>query len=138
MTLSRNIENPGIVRTVYSGIFRHIQGHSAIKSYVQTYCSIFRHYWGVRRHYQTYSELCITLAYTTVPYLEPWLIQNPSHLQKSVKHVRYDHANSGPQHSQNSLFRQFQGYLGIFRDIDAYSAPLSGTKGEMGRLPCLF
>ena len=35
ITISRHIENPGIVRTVYSGILRHIQGHSAIFSRVR-------------------------------------------------------------------------------------------------------
>ena len=29
----RHIENPSMVRTVYSGIFRQIQGYSAISSY---------------------------------------------------------------------------------------------------------
>ena len=36
-------ENPGIVRTVYSGILRHIQGHSAIFSHVQANLAIIRH-----------------------------------------------------------------------------------------------
>ena len=35
--MTPHIENPGIVRTVYSGIFRHIQGHSAIFSHIQAY-----------------------------------------------------------------------------------------------------
>ena len=30
--ISRHIENPGIVRTVNSGIFRHTEGHSTIFS----------------------------------------------------------------------------------------------------------
>ena len=36
-TISRHIEKPDIVITVYVGIFRHIQGHSAILSLVQAY-----------------------------------------------------------------------------------------------------
>ena len=40
----RHIENPGIVRTVYSGIFRHIQGHSAsIQPCSGQYSVMFRH-----------------------------------------------------------------------------------------------
>ena len=35
--ISRFIDNPGLVRTVYSDISKHIQGHSAIFSYVHTY-----------------------------------------------------------------------------------------------------
>ena len=37
ITISWHVEKPGIVRTVYSGIFRHIQEHSAIFSYVTHY-----------------------------------------------------------------------------------------------------
>ena len=33
--MMRLIGNPGIVRTVYSGIFRHIQGHSTGFSHIQ-------------------------------------------------------------------------------------------------------
>ena len=32
--IMRHTGNPGILRIVYSGIFRHIQGHSAILSHV--------------------------------------------------------------------------------------------------------
>ena len=35
--MMRHIENSGIVTTVYSAIFRHIQGHSDVFSYVQAY-----------------------------------------------------------------------------------------------------
>ena len=34
------------------------------------------------------------------------------------KNIKDDQAYSEPWHSQNSLFKQFQGYLGLFRDID--------------------
>ena len=34
--IMRHIENPVIIRTVYSGICRHTQGHLAIFSHVQT------------------------------------------------------------------------------------------------------
>ena len=42
-------------------------------------------------------------------------------------------------HSQNSLFKHFQTYLGIFRDTDAYSAILTGVQlwGGGGGLPPL-
>ena len=45
-----------------------------------------------------------------------------------------DHAYLEPWHSQNCLFKCFQGYFGIFRDIDGNLATLSfvelGSKGE--------
>ena len=37
ITISQHTETPGIVRTVYSGFFKHIQVHSAIFSHVQAY-----------------------------------------------------------------------------------------------------
>ena len=37
ITISQHIENSGIVRTLYSGLFRHTQGHSVIFSHVQVY-----------------------------------------------------------------------------------------------------
>ena len=40
VTLSRYIENPGIVWTVYSGIFRDIQQYSGI---IEAYGAIIRH-----------------------------------------------------------------------------------------------
>ena len=39
-----------------------------------------------------------------------------------------NHAYSELWHSQNSLFRHFQRYLGIFRDIDAYSVTPTGAQ----------
>ena len=52
-----------------------------------------------------------------------------------------DQPYSEPWHSQDSLFKHFQGYLGIFRDIDAYSVTLKGAQlGEesRGSLPFPF
>ena len=37
ITISRCIQNSGIVRTLYSGVFRYIQGHSAIFSHGHAY-----------------------------------------------------------------------------------------------------
>ena len=37
ITILRHIENSGTVRTVYKGIFRHIQRHAAIFTHVQAY-----------------------------------------------------------------------------------------------------
>ena len=34
------------------------------------------------------------------------------------------------RHSQNSLLKHFQGYSGIFKDIDAYSATLAQVGGS--------
>ena len=48
--MMRHIKNPGIDRTVNSGIFRHIHGHSTMFSHVQAYL-------GTLRHSQAYSDI---------------------------------------------------------------------------------
>ena len=94
-------------------------------------------YSGVTEAYgakQTYSELSGTLAYTTGH------IQNPGSFRtggifKSLPNISDEHAYSEPWHSQNSLFNHFQGYLGILRDIDSYSAALAGAQLGRKKLP---
>ena len=41
--MMRHIENPGTVKTVYSEIFRRIQGHSPIFSHVQRHSGTLRY-----------------------------------------------------------------------------------------------
>ena len=53
----RDIENPSIVRTVYSGIFRHIQGYSAVLSHVQPYWGTLRYIQALLRHIEPYSDI---------------------------------------------------------------------------------
>ena len=62
------------------------------------------------------------------------------YLQKPVEHVD-NHTYLEPSHCQNSLYKYFRSYLGIFRDIDAYSATLTSTQLEResgGSLPYPF
>ena len=51
-----------------------------------------------------------------------------------------DQAYSEPCHIQNSLFKHYPGYLGIFRDADAYSVTFTGAQlGERWEAsPTLF
>ena len=42
-TMIRHIENPGIVKTVYSNIFNRIQGHSLIFSHAQGHSGTLRY-----------------------------------------------------------------------------------------------
>ena len=59
---------------------------------------------------------------------------------KSLSNVENDYACSQTWHIQNILFNHFQGYLGIFSDIDVYSATLTGAqRGGRGQIsPALF
>ena len=78
-------------------------------------------------HTQTYSELCVTLAYITMPFLEPWHIYRLRHRQKSVKQIRW--SSKFRALTQSGQF--IQDYWRIFRGIDA-SATLTGTTGWGG------
>ena len=59
-TIMKYTKNPGLVRTVYSTIFRRVQGYPAIFSHVKAYWGtkaywgIFRHYLGICSHTQSY------------------------------------------------------------------------------------
>ena len=78
--MMKRIENPGTVRAVYSGISKYIQGHSTTCSTFQpfsgilrdirVYRGIFRYYLGILSYVQTYSDVCVTLIYTTVLHSE--------------------------------------------------------------------
>ena len=68
-------------------------------------------------------------------------IQNQAYFEpkgssKACQH-KDDHAYL--QYSQKSLFKNFQGYLGIFRHTEAYSATLTGVQlgGRVDALPFL-
>ena len=51
-----------------------------------------------------------------------------------------DQPYSKPWHNHNNLFKHFQGNLRIFRDIDVYSATLTGAQlgGRTGGYPLPF
>ena len=74
------------------------------------------HLQSLLRYIEPYSVIfrCVTLTYTTVPYSELWHMSWPS---------------------RNSYFKYFQGHLGIFRVIDAYSAALTVAQSGRRRRP---
>ena len=52
--------------------------------------------------------------------------------------MEYNQAYSELWHSQNSVFEHFQGYLGIFRDADAYAVTLIGVQLQGGIYLIIF
>ena len=52
----RHIENPGIVRRVYSGIFRHTEEHSVTLRLIFSHVQAYR---GELRHTETYSGIVV-------------------------------------------------------------------------------
>ena len=71
--------------------------------------------------------------------LNPGLFRTRS-IFKCLWNMSDDQADSEPWHSQNSLFKHFQAYLGIFRGIAAYSATLTDEqlRGRGEASPALF
>ena len=73
-------------------------------------------------------------------YIQPCHIQNSGLFRtggifKSLSNIYDEQAYSQPWHSQNNLFNHFQRYLSIFRDIDAYSATLTGVQPGRKKFP---
>ena len=93
-TTLQHVEKNDIVTTLFrnfqanSGTFSNIQPSSGKLRDIEGYCGIFRHYRGVWSHDQKYAELCVIHACTTVKQSEPWLVQNPRHLQNPLEHIR--------------------------------------------------
>ena len=131
----RHIENRGIVRTVYWGIFRHIQGHWAILPYsgtlrdIKTYSGIFSHYWGILSHIQKYSEFNVTLGFATVPYSE---------LEISSKACRTCKMTREPRHNQNIMqpFSRIFSYIQRHQCISFIHTHRGATRGW--GLSCCF
>ena len=114
-----------------SGIFKNIQWCWVILRYINAYWGIFRHYWGIWSSNKTYLALWVILVYTNVPtmsYLEAEASSKACQTCKMIMHIQ------SPDHSQNNLFKHFQRYLGIFRDM-MHIQPLSKTHnyGEQKR-----
>ena len=68
-------------------------------------------------------------------YMKPCHTQNPCLLRiqdifKNLSNMWIDHAYSEPRHGPNSLFKHFQGYLGIFWNIAAIS-PTTDTDAQL-------
>ena len=72
------------------------------------------------------------IIFRTLAYLEPEASSKICRTCKMIMHIQ-------SKHSQNSSFKHFQGCIGIFRNIDAYSATLTGVQpGGKGRSPLPF
>ena len=95
--MMRHIENSSIVRTVYSGIFRHIQGHSAILSHVQGYWGTLRHIQALLRCTESYSNMFRTLCnpciysrviFITLTHFEPDVTSKVCQTCKMTRHIQ--------------------------------------------------
>ena len=119
-----------VVGKFYSGIFRHIQRHSAIFSHVQAYQKTLRQIqallWNVEPYsdiFRTLCNLCIynRIIFRTLAYLEAQPSLKAYQTCKMISHIQ----NPGMVRIEIlnwiKVLNPFQSYLGIFRDIDALS-----------------
>ena len=136
-SILRILQQNSLIRhsLAYLGTLSFTEPCSDILWDIKAYWSIFKHYRGILRH--RHSKLCVILAYTTLPYSEPGTFRTQG-ISKSVSNMSDDQAHSELWHSQNRLFKHFRGYLGIFGDIDAYSATLKPATRRGGGLPSSF
>ena len=138
--MMRHIENPGIVKTVYSCIFRdinNIQPCSDISSDIKAYSGIFKHCWGSWSHIQTFRTMCNPCIWVKVFENGPskicerqplknlklygllgrpiyiFAIFKTGSIFKSLSNMWDDQAYSEPWHTKNIT----QAFLRMFRDI---------------------
>ena len=113
--MMRHIEKPGLVRTVYSNIVRHIQRYSAIFSHVQAL-------WETLRHTEPYSDifrsLCSACIYNhvifrTLAHSQPKASSKACQTYKMIRHI---HSPGIVRKICSSIFK------------DAYSATLAGVQ----------
>ena len=135
--IMRHIEIAGIVRTVYSGTFRYVQGHLAILRHAQAYwvSSILRY---IELYSDTFRSLCNPCIYNramfrTRAHLEPEISSNVYQRCKITMHIQ----SPGIVRTFSRIFRDIQGYLRISIFIHPHRHPARG-KEERPLLPSNF
>ena len=128
--MMRHLENPGIVRIICLGIFRHVQAYFTMK-----------HIQALLRHIELYSDIFRTLCkhciYNhTIFRILTYLNQNASEPEASSKVCQ---TCKMIMHIQNPDIVGTV-YSSIFGDIDAYSVTLIGMQlqGRVEVSPVLF
>ena len=123
-----------VVGKFYSGIFRHIQRHSAIFSHVQAYQKTLRQIqallWNVEPYsdiFRTLCNLCIynRIIFRTLAYLEA---QPSLKAYQTCKMIRH---NPEPWHGQNrniELNQSIKSFSKIFRDIQGFWCIINHTQ----------
>ena len=99
-------------------LFRYIQAHSTIFSIIKAYWRT-KHYWGIFKLIQAYSEPCATLACSQPCHIPILGIFKTGGILKTLGN--FDQVYSEPCHSQNNLFMY---YSAIFRHIQNLVQPL--------------
>ena len=105
----------------YSACFiRYMLAYSIILSVIQAYSCLLRHYQGIPRLTQTYSDPCNRRIFIALPYSEPYLKQEPylKPCETLTRHIQnLGHCSAVFSNIQN--LAQKPGILGILE----YSKP---------------
>ena len=135
--MMRHIEIAGIVRTVYLGIFRHVQGHLAILRHTQAYwvSSILR---SIELYSDIFRSLCNPCIYNRA------MFSTRAHLEHEISSKVYQRCkismyiqSPGIVRTFSRIFRDIQGYLRISIFIHPHRHPARG-KEERPLLPSNF
>ena len=82
---------------------------------IKAYGGVFRHCYDILNHIRTYSELCVTLTYTTVPYYNPSIFRTIVIFKKACqtcKMIRHTQSQGKVRIVYPSIFRDIWGYSG--------------------------
>ena len=125
--MMRHIENPGIVRRIYSGIFNHIQGYSTLFShgqpywgtisYIEEYSGIIEIYWAIFRHIQNYDTFRTRGIFKSLSNSKAYLILKIKKINALILKKKSYITYSG-------IFRHIRAYSALLRHFHAYSAML--------------
>ena len=140
--MMRCTENPDIVRTVYSSIFRYTQGHSAIFSHVyacwgtlrniEAYSDIIETYWAIFRTLRNHC-ICSRAIFTTLAHLEHKAFSKACWTYKMIKHIQRPGMVRTVYSVFSRIFKNIQGYWCIFDHIHRCA-----TREEAKGLLCSF
>ena len=92
----KQIEDPGIVRTVYSCICKYMQGHPTLLIHVEAYWGRLRQIQALLRHIELYSDILRTLCnlcicshalFRILAHLEPRAPSKTCWTYKMIKHI---------------------------------------------------
>ena len=141
----RHFENPDIVKTVYSYIFSHIQGHSAIFSQVQghlgtlmhieAYSGVIEAYWTIFSHIRTlYNPYIYNRAiFRILAYSEPEVSSRACGTCKMIGYIQSPGIVRTVYSIISRKFRDIQGDWCIFSHT--HRRP---TKGDWEISPAFF
>ena len=128
-----HIDNSGIVRTIYSCIFRHIQEYSAMSRRIKGHEDILRHIQA------TLCNLCFCnrAIFRTLAYLEPVASSSNCQICKIIRHIQ---SPGIIRTVYSSIFKDIEIYVysGILMHFQSHSGIIHFAEHSILTLSCLM